>query len=100
MIRNLGKALTILARAEAAELDAHADVDAFNAPSECHDLVSRHEARRMRRARKHAEAVAQRPARCIMREARRRGSVESHTSNRFYGRLVAALLTHPYHVVH
>lgn len=73
MIRNLSAALTILARAEADEHFLHADVDAFGAPSECHELVSRFEAERQRRARKHAEAIARRPLRCIRREARARG---------------------------
>ena len=100
MIRNLGKVLAILARAEACEIDMHADVDAFGAPSECHAMVARHEGRRLRRARKHAEAVARRPLRCIEREARRRGAVVTHHENRHYGRLVAALLTHPYNVVY
>jgi hypothetical protein len=69
---NLSRALTILARAEAAEIDLHADVDAWGAPSECHALVGRHQARRDRIARKHAEAEAQRPLRVIRRETQRR----------------------------
>lgn len=73
MIRNLSAALTILARAEAAEIFMHADVAAFGAPSECLALVSRGEARRSRRARKHAEAIARRPLRVIKREAQARG---------------------------
>lgn len=72
-IRNLGKALTILARAQATEIAYHADVDAWDAPSECHTDVARGEPRRQRRARKHAEAVARAPLRVIARQARRRG---------------------------
>lgn len=74
-VKNLSKALTILARAEAAEHFQHADVDAFHAPSECHVLVSRGEARRQRHARKHAEAVAQAPLRAIKRAAAQRGNM-------------------------
>lgn len=95
MIRNLGKVLTIIARAEAEEMDRHADVDAFNAPSECHALVSRGEARRERLARKHAEAVAERPWRIIKREAEQRGCT-IHYLCRPYSRLLYSQITHPY----
>lgn len=74
-ITNLGAALTVLARAEAAEIAAHIDVDAYGAPGECHDLVSRGEHVRERIARKHAEAIARAPLRVIRREALRRGGV-------------------------
>jgi len=67
-VPNLSIALTILARAEAAEHFMHSDVSAFNAPSECHDAVRRGEADRMRIARKHAEAVTGRSLRCIRRD--------------------------------
>lgn len=96
MISNLGKAITILAKAEALELDMHADVEAFYAPSECHDLVARGEIQRARLARKHAEAIANRPYRVIKREAYRRGGVAIHYMSRAYGRLLGACLTHPY----
>ena len=56
-VRNISRALTILARAEAAEFDLHADVDAFGAPSECHALVSRGEKQRWRNAVRHAKGV-------------------------------------------
>ena len=73
---NLGKALTILAAHECDERFAHADVDAWGAPSECHGLVSKNEGKRERIARKHAEAIAQRPLRIIRREAMRRGGID------------------------
>lgn len=73
MIRNLGTALTVIARQEARESDMHADVIAWGAPGECHALVSRGETQRARRARKLAEAIARRPFRIIAREAERRG---------------------------
>lgn len=72
--RQLGKALSILAAADRAEAELHADVDAFGAPGECHALVARGEARRRRQARRHAEAVAGLPLRALMAEARRRTS--------------------------
>jgi hypothetical protein len=81
MIQNLGKVLGIVARHEAVEIfmhndiDTHNDVDAWGAPSEYHDDVWRGEARRWREVRRHAEAVAQRPWRYIVREAQRRGVV-------------------------
>jgi hypothetical protein len=75
MIQNLGKVLGIVARHKAIEIFMHNDVDAWGAPSEYHDDVSRGEARRWREARRHAEAVAQRPWRYIVREAQRRGVV-------------------------
>lgn len=74
-IRNLGHALTILARAEAAEHFMHADVAIMGAPGECHALVARGEARRRRIARKHAEAVACAPLRVIKRVSARRGKL-------------------------
>lgn len=73
MIKNLSAALTVLVRAEARENYMHADVAAFGAPSECHTLVSRGEALRIRRARKHAESLAQAPLRAIIRAAKHRG---------------------------
>ena len=54
----LGKAIGILLQAHMNESDMHSDVDAFHAPSECHDLVSRGEGRRLRFARRHALHVA------------------------------------------
>jgi hypothetical protein len=84
MIPNLGQVLGIVARHEASELFMHIDVDmhndfnAWGAPSEAHDELSRGEERRWREVRKHAEAVAQRPWRIIVREARRRGVVVSN----------------------
>lgn len=80
--RNLGKALTILARCQAAEDALHADVDAFGAPGECHALVSKGQARRWRRARKHAKAVSGLPYRVLMRKV----------SGRAYARLELACL--------
>jgi hypothetical protein len=68
----LGKAIGILLRAYELELEAHADVAAFHAPSECHALVARGEGERLRRARKHAEAVAGMKLRDIRKLARKR----------------------------
>lgn len=73
MIRNLGKVLGIVVKSEVSELLMHEDLAAFHAPGECHDDVRRGEAERFREARKHAEAEAQRPWRCIVREAKKRG---------------------------
>ena len=58
MTKQLGKALSIIAHHHAREYFMHADVEAFHAPSECHALVSRNEARRARKARRHAKAVS------------------------------------------
>lgn len=88
-IRNLGKVLTILATADVREAVLHADVDAFGAPRECHALVSRGQDRRMRQARKHAEAIARAPLHVIMRQARRRGY--SSIRHRHEERLLAVL---------
>lgn len=67
----LGKAIGILIRAHMREHDMHADVSAFHAPSECHALVSRGEAGRLRQARRHAESVAGMSLRRIRIEARK-----------------------------
>jgi hypothetical protein len=54
----LGKAIGILLKAHGFEADMHEDVDQFNAPSECHELVSRGESQRLRFARRRACHVA------------------------------------------
>lgn len=69
--QQLGKALGILWRAERAESEMHADVDAWHAPSECHALVARGEDSRRRQARRHARAVAGMPIRVLMARAQR-----------------------------
>ena len=71
-IPNLGAALSRIAVQEASECFMHADVSAWGAPSECHELVSRGEAQRRRLARRSAEAIARAPMRVILREAERR----------------------------
>ena len=81
MIPNLGRVLTVLAKAEAQEILLHDSVTAWGAPSECHGLVRKGEARRRRTARRHAEALARRPLRTILREAEKRG-----LRNGMYGR--------------
>lgn len=89
MIRNLGRVATILARAEAREIDGHASISAFGAPGECHRDFSKGEARRMRVARRHAEALARRPYRTILKELMKRGyPVGSPKWDRFVGRFV------------
>lgn len=72
LIPNLGAALSRIVLQEAQECFMHADVSAWGAPSECHELVSRGEARRRRLARRSAEAIARAPMRVILREAERR----------------------------
>jgi hypothetical protein len=79
----LGKAIGILIRAEWIEDEMHADVDAWNAPSECHGDVSRGGKRRLRRARKHAEAVAGVPLRRIRHLARKRMGDDAPLYRRF-----------------
>lgn len=91
MITNLGKVITILAMHDVHEISIHEDVDAWHAPSECHRDVSRGEADRWRAIRKHAEAVARRPLRVILREAKRRGGVCLNTNERSYARLFSNL---------
>lgn len=54
----LGRAMTILYEANAAEEIMHQDGAAFGAPSECHALVSKGEAQRMRHAYRRACAVS------------------------------------------
>jgi hypothetical protein len=85
----LSRALTILARAEAAEIDLHTDVDAWGAPGECHALVGRGQARRDRIARKHAEAEARRPLRVIRRETQRRAGFTPSSADPKWHAIVA-----------
>lgn len=54
----LGRAISILMAHEDRGARLQADLDAFNAPSECWHDVSRGECRRFRIVRKHACAVA------------------------------------------
>lgn len=55
---SLGRAFSIIAKANVLEGIMHEDVAAWHAPSECHGLVSRGEARRIRIAHRHARAVS------------------------------------------
>lgn len=86
-MQQLGKALSILAQQEAAESFFHADVNAWGAPSECHALVSKGEADRVRQARRHAEAVAKMPLRVILKKAFKRGGLKQCHYNRHWNRL-------------
>jgi hypothetical protein len=54
---NLGKGLTILADYEAMCHFQHRDVDAFNAPSECHGLVARGHRKEFRTVRRKIKAT-------------------------------------------
>lgn len=85
----LSQALTILARAEASELFAHDEVDAYYAPSECHTLVMRGEAKRWRLTRKRAESAARAPLRVILREAHKRGGLVPCSGDPKWQRFVA-----------
>lgn len=57
-MRQLGRAVSIIAKFERECHELHADVDAFHAPSECHDVVSKGNARRLRVVKRHACHVA------------------------------------------
>jgi hypothetical protein len=54
----LGKAVGILMAHQRVCDEMHEDVDAFHAPSECHEIVSRGNARRFRLVKKHACVAA------------------------------------------
>lgn len=73
LIPNLGAALWIVAKAEAAEHFMHADVDAWGAPGECHHDVSRGEEQRMLAACAKAEAITGAPWSEIIEQAKARG---------------------------
>lgn len=83
-MRQMGKAIGILALAQAREDFMHEDVDAFGAPGECHGLVSRGEARRERQARRHAKAASGLSRAAFNRELRR---VPYPVMRRAYGRV-------------
>lgn len=57
-MRQLGKAIGIVAMATVREIIMHEDVSAWGAPSECHRDVRRGEVDRERTARRHAKAVS------------------------------------------
>ena len=70
--RNLGKAIGILIRQQMHEIEMHEDVEAFNAPSECHGIVAKGAVKRARLARRRAlHAAGLRSLRLLRREARR-----------------------------
>jgi hypothetical protein len=83
---DIGRAISILIRQEAAEIAMHADVDAFYAPSECHALVARGAVGRRRQAQRHAAAVAGLPRREVWREFSRRTSPKA--ARRAYERAI------------
>lgn len=57
-LQNLGRAISIIAAHERATDAIFDDLEAFYAPSECYQDVSRGEARRFRQVRRHACHVA------------------------------------------
>jgi hypothetical protein len=57
-MRQLGKAFSILARYEFRQHEISEDLENFNAPSECYDLVFKNEEKRARIARKAAKAAS------------------------------------------
>jgi hypothetical protein len=58
VMAQLGKAFGLILLAEAKEAFMHQDVSLWGAPSECHDLVSKGEFKRLRQARRNAKAVS------------------------------------------
>jgi hypothetical protein len=70
-MRNISQALTVIAFAECREHFMHADVVAFGAPSECHDLVSRGEAERLRLMRRRVHSLTGLPYRVFCRKVAR-----------------------------
>jgi hypothetical protein len=85
MIHNLSKVVTILAHFEAQEVILHEEIDAYNAPSECHDLVEKSCRKKFRTVRRQVEAIARRPWRIIQKELEKRGA---GPSSRAYFKLV------------
>ncbi len=96
MAVQLSLALSILARAEAAERFMHANVGAFGAPSECHSLVSRGEEARWAKAVAKAEAVAGAPFRTIKAEALVRGGMTICSGDPRWQRFVDRVYTRNY----
>jgi hypothetical protein len=85
---SLSAALTVLARAEANEHLMHADVSAFGAPSECHELVSRGESKRGRLARRIAHSRCQLSYGAMVRKARKHNVIVFEHNNRAWSRLL------------
>jgi hypothetical protein len=72
---DIGKGLAILAHFYLTEAHYHADVSAWHAPGECHDVVSKHEDRRLREVWRHIKGVTGLKKKAFQREvARRTGS--------------------------
>lgn len=79
----LGKAISILVSAERIERDMHDDVDAWGAPSECHDLVARGEEKRRRHARRRALHAAGVNSMRVLRTRVRRVCTDAYFYKRY-----------------
>jgi len=71
---NIGRGVSLWLAFQRAEHAAHEDVDAFDAPGECHVLVEKFYRRRERLVRRHIRGVTGLPFDLFCREVRRRTS--------------------------
>lgn len=76
MVKNISRALTLVAGLECYESFMHADVSAWGAPSECHDDVSRGEGVRMRKMCRHVRGITGLRWRVFVRAVRRDYGIE------------------------
>lgn len=72
-VKCLGQILSLIIRHDCDEQFSHADVEAFGAPGECHDLVRKNEHKRWRHTRRRVVALAGRPWRVVLKELRKQG---------------------------
>jgi len=88
-MNNLGKAVGILVRAYMNEYMLHESVYSMNghwsAPAECHDVIERGRAKRLRQARRHALAVSGYKNMRLLRRAVRRSMGGDAPIYRRYG---------------
>lgn len=87
-IKNISAALTVIARQTVNEFIAHADVDAFGAPGECHDLVARGEAKRSRLVRRRVHGLTQLPWRVFVRRLKREHKLSLSHHDRQWDRVL------------
>lgn len=76
MVKNISRALTLVAGLECTEIFMHADVSAWGAPSECHHDVSRGEGERAREMRRHVRGITGLRWRAFVRAVRRDYGIE------------------------
>ena len=87
-IRNLSRALSVIARHEAYEWLGHAEISAFGAPGECHHDFERGAAKRYRLVYRRVHALTGLSWRAFVRRVRREYGLVMHPCDRVWNRIL------------